>query len=351
MMANRNSWTRYLNAPVDDAGRNISWSAIIAGVMTFLACMIAFSLIGSAIGLGVPDVTSNQPFEGLKGSIIAWASISLIISLLAAGFVSGVAAARVGLIHGFLTWASSVVVLFLLLTFTTLNIFQATGSLIGKAGSVAGQGVEMIASTAGTAIEKSFTGVTDAVSDVDTQELQGNVQEILRDTDIPELQPNYIQNQLDDSRKDIQNTAKELVLNPENSDQLIKELGDKLQKRADTLSNAADEQAIANAVEKNTDLSQSEAEEATKNIVDGLQQASTQAQEQIQNAQTALEDAQQEVKVQVENSRQSTEEVTDSIARASLWGFVALLVAMIVTSLSGLWGSSLAHRERTMVNK
>lgn len=352
-MANRNNWTRYLSAPVDDAGRNISWSAILAGVVTFLACMIAFGLIGSAIGLGVPDITSNQPFEGLKGSLIAWAAVSMILSLLAAGFVSGVAAARVGLIHGFLTWASSVVILFLLLTFTTFNIFQAAGSLIGKAGSVAGQGVEMVATTAGQAIEKSFSGVTDALSDanVDTGELQANVEDILKDTDIPELQPDYIQNQLDASQKEIQNTAKEIVLNPEQADQLIKELGDKLQKRADTLSNAADEQAISNAVAKNTDLSQEEAEEATKNIVDGLNQASEQAQKQVQNAQTALENAQEEVEVQVANLRQSAEEVTDSIARASLWGFVALLVALLLTSLSGLWGSSLAHRERTVVNK
>src|SRR5699024_6149097 len=109
-MPTRRRWTSHLKGPAFGAGRNISWGSILAGVATFLACMILFSLIGTAIGFGVPDVTSNQPFEGLKTSMIVWAILSMIISLLAAGFVSGVTAARVGLIHGFLTWATSLVV-------------------------------------------------------------------------------------------------------------------------------------------------------------------------------------------------------------------------------------------------
>lgn len=350
-MANRSKMSTYLRAPAFDAGKNISWSAIVAGVVTFLACMVAFSLIGTAIGFGVPDVTSNQPFDGLKTSLIIWAAVSMILSLLAAGFISGITSARVGLVHGFLTWASSVVVLFILLTFTTINTFQVAGSLIGKAGNVAGQGIEMVTSAAGDAIQTSFDTVTNSVGDVDTQELQGNVENILKDTDVPELQPDYIQGQLDDSRKDITNAAKEIVLNPDRSDQVIEKLTESLQKRAETLANAADEDAISSAVEKNTDLSPQEADEATKNIVDGLNQASDEAEKQIQNAQTTLKEAQQDIKVQVENVRKSTEEVTNTISKVSLWGFVALLIAMITTSLAGFWGSHTVHDEVDVMNK
>lgn len=350
-MANRGKVSTYLREPAFDAGKNISWSAIVAGIVTFLACMVAFSLIGTAIGFGVPDITSNQPFEGLKTSLIIWAAVSMIVSLLAAGFISGIASARVGLVHGFLTWASSIVVLFILLTFTTVNIFQAAGSLIGKAGDVAGQGIEVVVSSASDAIQSSFDAVTDSMDDVDTNELQDNVETILEDTDVAELQPDYIQGQLDSSQKDITNAAKEIVLNPDDANQIIENLTDSLQKRAEVLADAVDEDAIASAVAKNTDLSEQEAEEATKNIVDELNQATTEAQKQIQNAEVALEEAQKDVEVEVEKIRQSSEEVANTISKASIWGFVALMIAMVTTSLAGLLGSRTVHDEIDLANR
>lgn len=341
----------YLRAPAFDAGRNISWSAIFAGVMIFLASMVAFSLVGSAIGFGVPDITSSQPFQGLQTSLIIWAAVSMILSLVAAGFVSGITSARVGLIHGFLTWATSIVVLFSILTFTTVNVFQAAGSLVGKAGNVAGQGVELVVSSAGDAIKGSFDAVTDSVGEVDTKDLQENVEDILEDTDIEELQPDYIEGQLEASQKDITEAAKKIVLDPDNAEKILTDLGTSLQERAEVLGEAVDEDAIANAVEKNTDLSQEEAEKATQNIVSGLNDATTQAQKQIEMAQAQLQQVEQEVDMQVEKIRQSSEEVTNQIAKASLWGFVALLIAMVTTSLAGLWGSRTVHYETDALNK
>lgn len=116
--------------------------------------------------------------------------------------------------------------------------------------------------------------------------------------------------------------------------------------RAEEIQGSVDEEAISNAVASNTDLSEAEAEEATANIVDGLNQATDQAAQRIDNAQTALENASQQLETAVADLRQTTEQVTQTAAEISIWGFVALLLTMIATTLAGIWGSSLVHRNR-----
>lgn len=203
--------------------------------------------------------------------------------------------ARTGLIHGFLTWATSVILLFSLLTFTTINTFQTVGSVLGTVGSAAGSGISTVASGASDAVTSGFTAISDNVSDVNTEELQGNVEEILRDTDIEELQPEYLQGQLDAARQDATEAGKQVLTNPENFDQIVADLGDRLTERAETIEQSVDEQEIADAVAQNTDLTPAEAEEATQNIVDSLNQATTQASEQIQNAQQTLQETSQQL--------------------------------------------------------
>lgn len=349
-MNTRRNFKSYFAPETDDAGRNISWSSIIAGVVTFIAFLIMFSLIGTAIGLGVTDATSNDPFAGVGTGLAIWGILSLLISLLAAGAVAGITAARAGLIHGFLTWATSVIVLFVLLTFTTINTFQTVGSIFGSVGSAVGQGAGSVASTTGDAIQATFDNVTENFSGVDTGELEGNVEEILVDTEIPELQPGYLDTQLEESRNEVLDAGKELAVNPENSDAILQDLSDSLTAKAEEIQGSVDEEAISEAVATNTELSEAEAEEATANIVDGLNQATTQASEQVENAQAALEDASQELEQTIAELRQSTEEVTQTASTVSIWGFVALLLTMVVTSIAGIFGSSFVRKQR-VVNK
>ncbi len=350
IMENRRNarFSQYLRPEADAAGRNVSWGSILAGVVTFFALLLTFSFIGSAIGFGVTDVTSDNPFDGVGTGLIIWGILTLILSLFAAGFVSGVTSARTGLIHGFLTWATSVILLFSLLTFTTINTFQTVGSVLGTVGSAAGSGISTVASGASNAVTNGFSAISDNVTDVDTEELQGNVEEILRDTDIEELQPEYLQGQLDAAREDATEAGKQVLTNPENFDQIVADLGDKLTERAETIEQSVDEQEIADAVAQNTDLTQAEAEEATQNIVDGLNQATTQASEQIQNAQQTLQETSQQLETQIEELRVQTEQATETASKVSIWSFVALILTMILTSIAGIVGSSTARRDDTV---
>lgn len=101
---------------------NVSWGSIIAGVMTFLAVTVLLSLVTAGIGLGGSGVGAG-----------IWSIVALAIALAAAGFVSGALAVRGGLLHGFLTWATSLVVALALTVLLGVGVLGAVGSVVDSA--------------------------------------------------------------------------------------------------------------------------------------------------------------------------------------------------------------------------
>lgn len=331
----------YLGANEREAGYNLSWGSIFAGVVTFIALFMTFSLIGSAIGFGMVEPTSNNPLDGVGTGLMIWTVVTLILSLFGAGFVSGVAARRVGLVHGFLTWATSMIVTIVMLSYLTIGAFSVVGSLLGNIASAVGSGVENVASGTADVASKAFDEITGNMGDIDTDQLQTDVRDVLKDTDVPELQPNYLQDQVSDATSDITDAGKKIATDPNKADEIIDDLSTKLQDRAKKISDSVDEDAISNAVAKNTDLNQQEAQEATQNIVNGLQKASDEAQQQIETAQQNLEQAKQDIDQAVKDARKKADEVSDATAKASIWGFVAMVLGLVLTSIGGMVGANL----------
>lgn len=325
------------------AGFNISWGAIIAGVVTFIATLLTLSLIGSAIGFGTVAPTSNNPLDGVGTGVLIWTVLAFVLSLAAAGFIAGITSRRMGVVHGFLTWATSVIALVVMLSFMTVGAFSAVGSTLGSVFSIAGQSVETVASGTGGLVSRAFDEVVGDVGTVDTQELENQTTQVLQDTDIPELQPNYLNDQLDEAMTEIADAGKEIALNPDNSEEIIQQTADSLQEKAETIANAADRDAIANAVNENTDLTQAEAEEATDNIYNSLQTASEEAQQMLDDAAVRIEEAQVEVEQRIEEARVQADEAADATAKASIWGFVALVLGVILTSILGSVGSNFVY--------
>lgn len=342
----RQNFRSYLGADEREAGYNLSWGSVIAGVVTFIALFFTLSLIGSAIGFGVADPTSNNPLDGVGTGLMIWTIITLALSFLGAGFISGVTARRVGLVHGFLTWGSSVIVMILLFSYLTVGAFSAVGSMLGNVTSAIGSGVETVASGSADAISKSFDKITDGMGDVDTKELEQNVNDVLKDTQIPELQPDYLKNELSAATDDVTAAGKELALHPENSDKIIDDLSNKLEDRAQTIGDAIDEQAIANEVATNTDLSQAEAEQATKNITDGLNKAVDETQTQLKNAGENIKQAKQDLDETIKDARETADDATNATAKASIWGFIAMVISLVIASYGGLLGANFVKDSR-----
>ena len=100
------------------AGRvqNVSWGAIFAGVVTFLAIVVLFSLLTTAFGLG-----------GSGAGAAVMGVISLLLGFAGGGFVAGAMGVRAGLLHGFLTWATSVLAIIVLVIMLTVSAAGAIG--------------------------------------------------------------------------------------------------------------------------------------------------------------------------------------------------------------------------------
>ena len=107
---------------------NVSWGAIFAGVVTFLAIMILLGVGAAAMGL--------QGSGGLATGIFAL--VSLAVAFAAAGYVSGALGVRAGLFHGLGTWATSLIASLILAGWLGSSIIGGLGSVLGNvSGTVA----------------------------------------------------------------------------------------------------------------------------------------------------------------------------------------------------------------------
>ncbi len=322
-----------------EAGYNLSWGSVFAGVVTFLSVLMLLSLITSAIGFGLLSPNSDNPVAGVGTGTIVWTVIALLLSLFAGGFVAGLSARRTGLLHGFLTWALSMIIMFGLITSAISGAVGVIGKVVGSTFGVAGDVISGTAEAAGNVASKGFDAIGDQIQKVNTDELQSNIEKVLKDTEVKELQPGYIQGLLDESKNDLVEAGKNIAKSPQNAGDIISSLGDKLKERVEILSNAADKDAIANAVSNNSDLSKEEADKIVNNIHDGLKKATDEAKVQIENAQKALEEAKVQLEKTVEDVRDAANTATNVASTASIILFIGLLIGLALTSYAGYVGS------------
>ena len=116
--------------------KRISWGAVLAGVITALALQLVLSLLGVAVGASTIDPMREGTPEASSLGIGAglWWVASALLSVFAGGWVAGrlagVPVRTDGLLHGFVTWGLSTLLLFYVLT-TTLSsrLSSASGAL------------------------------------------------------------------------------------------------------------------------------------------------------------------------------------------------------------------------------
>ncbi len=336
------SWrATYLGADTSERADNSSWGSIVAGVLVALATLVTFSLVGAALGLGITDPTSDEPFAGVGVAVGLWSVVTIAVSLAAGGFVAGVLAVRAGFLHGLVVWAASTLALVVAVVLAVQGILGFGGAIVGSVGSTVGGQLGNLADVAGDAVGAAAEGIADGVGDVDFSGLTDDVRQVLADTNVPELQPEYLQEQIDEVRADIVDAASQLVTDPGGYEEVLDELAASLQERVEAITDSVDRDAIAEAVAANTELSRREAEEAVDNAVEGAQRAAEGVGDAIDAAQAALTDAQGEVGQLVEDARQTLDDAADASARAALWAFAGLLIGAAIASFAGLWGSRL----------
>ena len=145
---------------------NVSWGAIAAGVVTVLAVTVLLSLVTAGIGL-----------DGSGTAAGIWSIVSLALAIAAGGYVAGALAVRGGLIHGFLTWAASLLTALVLATWLSTSLLGAVGGVVGQVTQAAAQATEATPS----AIADAVQGAQENVDSEDVDAAQERAEAALED--------------------------------------------------------------------------------------------------------------------------------------------------------------------------
>ncbi len=270
--------------------RRISWGGVFAGRFLVLAIQLLLSMLGIGIGLSIvqpsPGGTANAGAIGI-GAAVWWVVtyiIALVIGSYAAARLAGVALRFDGVLHGLVTWAFALMVMFYLLT-------TAVGGVIGGALGVVGNAV----SAAGHGLTAAAPEVAKAAG-LSTDQIQKHAKELLQPTD-----PSKMSSQQADAV--IAKDAAVYVGGGSGAPQARQEI---IGIMAARLGISRDDAA------KRFDQWAGQFNQTKSNVAHGAKQAAGQA--------------------------------AGVLSQASIWAFVALLLGAIFSGLGGAWGT----RPRTL---
>ena len=118
---------------------NTSWGAIFAGTVTFLAILVVFALASAALGLS----------EASSIAVSIWGVVALVVALAVA------LAVRSGLLHGLVTWATSLVAMLVLVGWLGTSILGTIGGALGTLAQTAGSATTISADQASQATQNA----------------------------------------------------------------------------------------------------------------------------------------------------------------------------------------------------
>lgn len=326
------------------AGKNLSWASIFAGTVTALALFTVLSLLTAALGFGLFAPTKANPMAGIGIGTGILTIVILLLSFCAGGFIAGYAARSTGMLHGAISWALTVLLL-VTLTFNTLALAlgftsNVLGKVLGKAGSATFNVTSSVADITGDGLSEGLEKAGGAISDVDTKELKDNLEKYLNYTDVKELKADYLEGQLQESRDEITKAVKDIAINPENKDAIIKDLTESLKEKAKKISNSADKDAIDRALALNSSLTEQEASEVSENIYKGLQDASKKAEESIDKANAEIQKFSSKASEKVDDAKQGAESASKKASLGSILIFLGLIFALVVSAFAGKYGEN-----------
>jgi len=327
-----------------ELNRHVSWGSIIAGVVTVMAVSLLLTTLGSSLGFSLLSPQSDDVISGAGKAVIIWSAISVVLSLACGGFVAGRLAGADGTIHGFLSWATSLLVASVLGFAAAGGILHMAGSAVGAAASATGSAVSGLGNAAGKA-----SGVTADIAQNITDRLGLNTQlaatqadtqvmDALRRSNIKELQPEFLQSQLEAAASDIADSVKNLAVNPDNSDAIFDTLSGKLKSRAEAVSNGVDRNEVKKALAENTRLSPEEADKAVDNFIQARDKTVQEVSDRITQLQNNLNDAKAQYAEFKKQAKEKADEAASAAAKIALWSFIALMAGAVVSALAGLWG-------------
>ena len=312
----------------------VSWGSVFGGVMTVLAISVLLSILNSSIGLFMFDPLSDHPVAGIGTAVGIGSAIILVAGMAAGGFVAGKLAGMDGMIHGFLVWATTLIVAVVLgiflavgaakMTVNTLGaVSSVTGSVLSGTGDTVGNGVAALSEDA-----KELFGKIDFNATLKEGNIPQNIRTALLKSDVKELQPD-----------DLEASVKKIVRSPQQADESIDSFLDRLKQRTESISKNIDRNDLAKAIANNTNMSKAEANKTIDQYMNLLENARMEAGKQIDKLEVTLKKAAQEWKEIKHEALVAADKATDAAARSALISFLAILSGAVLCCIAGVYGS------------
>ena len=319
--------------------KRISWASIFAGVVAVLAISLLLSLLGVALGFSMLDPESAIDIGNGSGTAVTiWTIVSLLVSLALGGFIAGRLAGNDGYIHGFLVWSLTLIIGLIFSVMTINSAARLTGNAISSMTSVTGSVASSLGKGGVDLVGMGTQAFEELVPMPELKNADVNIEQALQKSGIPELQPNYLKTQLEWAKGQVQTAAKDLVLNPNESDKIIQTLSNNLKARADSITSAVNKEEVSQALAANSNLTPQEAERAVNNYLQQQDQFFIKLEENVQQAKVRYAQLKAEAK-------EKAAAATNAAAKAALWSFFGLLIGLIVSVLAGKMG--MQHRIKT----
>lgn len=293
-MLKNQSGSTHINLPYalgESSQSAVSWAAVIAGAVIAAALTIALITGGSGLGFLAVSPWQNSGVSGSSIAIgtIAWLLVTQVIAYGIAGYVTGRLRTKWADVrgdeiyfrdtaHGFMVWALSTIVGFVLLSSVAASIISGTTQ---AGATLAGASVEAVGSATGSA----------ALNNDDVFSLDYYTDTLLRPKN-----PGEIDNK-QDNRKEISTILTRSVLQGELSTE--------------------DENYLVRVIAQRADISETEARAR-------LQQISDRAKQAIAKLET--------------QAREAADDARKAAAIFALWAFASLLLGAFVASFSATIG-------------
>lgn len=310
----------------------LSWGAIIAGTATALTLMFVLNLLGAGIGLvSIDPMTEANTMDGMGTGALIW----LIASNLAAMFVGGAVAARMaglpamadGGLHGFLVWATSLLVSLGLFGMILGGAVSGVSSLMGELFDDDRQ--EIVVNNMANQRSESETSIDSVLSQVRNQAI--DMVEVAEQYNVlPSDASEEMVAGMRDMRQDASRALKNLDLK-QNIDAFINDIEVDIDRNGDIDIRVAGEGDYINRDEfteylsNNTQLSEAE-------INGFINRWDRRIDQTVQQAEALYAEAKAE-------AVEMTEEATDAAGTMSILAFIVLLLSALAAFFGGATGT------------
>lgn len=326
---------------------SVSWGSVIGGIVTVLAVSILLSILSTSIGLYMIKPQSKHPTSGVGTTVGIWTAISLIISMIAGGLVAGKLAGVDGLIHGFLVWASTLIIAIILGAMLTARAAQLTANIFGSISSVTGHILSGVGSAVGTGTSALADKAKEMFGDIDfSAKLKDDfapeeIRKALAKSNVRELQPEFLQSQLEAAKSDFTKSMKKVVSQPQDAEMIINKFLENQKERVSMITRNVNRIDLEQAIANNTDMSREEVDRAIDQYMESFIKLKAEAKEQLENLEQSLHKAKQEWNEMKQEALKAADKATNVAATSALISFFAILIAAALCSVAGVYGASI----------